>query len=155
MARKRRRFTAEFKARVVRPALREDKTLAELAGQFDVHPNQITEGKHQALETLPEVVGHRKAADAKVAQARESRLNEQVGKLQVELTWLKTKLDRLALTTKDGSGRCPGEDDVCSMCSQRVQCTNASDSRRVTHLGSERDHRGECRDGARQTQTGN
>jgi len=37
MAKKRRRFTAEFKARVVRAALREDKTLAALASQFDVH----------------------------------------------------------------------------------------------------------------------
>ena len=43
MAGKRRRFTAEFKARVVRAALLEDKTLAELAGLFGVHPTQITE----------------------------------------------------------------------------------------------------------------
>lgn len=43
MTQKRRRFTSEFKARVVRAALREDKTLAQLASEFDVHPNQITE----------------------------------------------------------------------------------------------------------------
>ncbi len=55
MAQKRRQFSAEFKARVVRAALREDKTLAQLASEFDIHANQITEWKRQALEALPEV----------------------------------------------------------------------------------------------------
>jgi transposase-like protein len=97
MAGKRRRFTAEFKARVVRAALREDKTLAELAGQFDVHPHQITEWKRQALDALPEVFGRRKAADAKAAEDQESRLYEQVGKLQVELEWMKKKARQLGI----------------------------------------------------------
>ena len=97
MAGKRRRFTAEFKARVVRAALREDKTLAELAGQFGVHPHQITEWKRQALDALPEVFGRRKAADAKAAEDQESRLYEQVGKLQVELEWMKKKARQLGI----------------------------------------------------------
>jgi transposase-like protein len=95
--RKRRRFSSEFKARVVRAALREDKTLAELAGQFDVHPNQITEWKRQALEALPEVFSRRKAADAKAAEDHEARLYEQVGKLQVELEWMKKKARELGI----------------------------------------------------------
>ncbi len=97
MAGKRRRFTAEFKARVVRAALREDKTLAELAGQFGVHGNQITEWKRQVLEAMPEVFGRRKEADAKAAADQESRLYEQVGKLQVELEWLKKKARQLGI----------------------------------------------------------
>lgn len=97
MTRKRRRFTAQFKARVVRAALREDKTIAELAGQFDIHPNQITEWKRQALEALPEVFSRRKAADAKAAEAHEARLYQEVGKLQVELAWLKKKARQLGV----------------------------------------------------------
>lgn len=97
MAGKRRRFTAEFKARVVRAALREDKTLAELAGKFGVHPNQITEWKRQVLEAMPEVFGRRKAADAKASEEHEARLYEQVGKLQVELEWMKKKARQLGI----------------------------------------------------------
>ena len=97
MAKKRRRFTAEFKARVVRAALREDKTLAALASQFDVHPNQITEWKRQVLESMPELFSRTKRADAKAAEEHESRLYEQVGKLQVELEWMKKKGRQLGI----------------------------------------------------------
>jgi putative transposase len=56
---KRRRHSAEFKAKVVLAALREDKTQNQLAGEFEVHPLQITHWKRQAVEALPGIFGAR------------------------------------------------------------------------------------------------
>ena len=49
----RRRFTADFKARVALEALRGDKTVQEIAAKHKVHPNQVSTWKRQAVDTLP------------------------------------------------------------------------------------------------------
>jgi len=64
MARKRRRFTAEFKAKVALEAIKGQKTVAELAGEYEVHTNQISQWTKQLLESLPEVFGRRREQDA-------------------------------------------------------------------------------------------
>ena len=98
MTQKRRRFTAEFKARVVRAALREDKTLAQLAKEYQVHPNQITEWKRQALEALPEVFSKkREHQQQQDQQALVDRLYRQIGELQVDVNWMKKKSRELGL----------------------------------------------------------
>ena len=88
----RRRFSAEFKARVAREALKEHKTIAELASEYEVHPNQITQWKKQLLEALPEVFSRRRESDRKAEEALKDRLYRQIGQLQVELDWLKKKV---------------------------------------------------------------
>ncbi len=89
---KRRQFSAEFKARVARAALKEHKTIAELAAQYDVHPNQISKWKKQLIDALPNVFSHRLASDRKDDEALKDRLYRQIGQLQVELDWLKKKV---------------------------------------------------------------
>lgn len=56
MKRPRRNHSAAFKAKVALAAIRGDRTLAELAAHFQVHPNQITQWKSQLLERAPGVV---------------------------------------------------------------------------------------------------
>ena len=61
--RARRNHSGAFKAKVALAALRGEKTLAELAQQFDVHPNQITAWRAQLLDGAAEVFGRRYSAE--------------------------------------------------------------------------------------------
>lgn len=88
----RRKFTAEFKARVALEALKGHRTVAELASEFGVHPNQISLWKKQFLETIPEAFSKRRDRDKKAQKDLTDRLYRQIGQLQVELDWLKKKL---------------------------------------------------------------
>jgi putative transposase len=89
---RRRRFSAEFKARVAREALKERKTIAELAAEYDVHPNQISQWKKQLLDAMPEVFSKRTANERAREERLKDRLYRQIGQLQVELDWLKKKV---------------------------------------------------------------
>ena len=87
----RRRHSAEFKAKVALAAIKSDKTLNELAKDFEVLPNQIITWKKQLLEGVTEVFSssrERKAADS---EADKAALYQQIGQLKVELDWLKKK----------------------------------------------------------------
>jgi transposase-like protein len=96
MARQQRNFSADFKTRVALEALREQKTINELASEFGVHPNLIREWKKHLLDELPQVFSSHKAAEEKTEVQERERMFHQIGQLQYELAWLKQKagLDR-------------------------------------------------------------
>jgi putative transposase len=87
----RRRHSAEFKAQVAAAALREQQTLNELASAYGVHPVQVAQWKKQALAGLPEVFAPRRGQARAEAEAQQAQLYEEIGRLKVELDWLKRK----------------------------------------------------------------
>jgi len=91
MVSKRRQLGAEFKAKVALAAVKGDKTLAELASEFEVHPHQITAWKKELLAALPEVFSRRRGRDRQEQEALTAQLYQQIGQLKVELDWLKKK----------------------------------------------------------------
>jgi transposase len=91
MAGKRKVHTAAFKARVALAALKGDRTVNELAGQFDVHPTLIHAWKKQLLAGAEEVFTSPAKAASADAEARQTELFEQIGRLKMELEWVKKK----------------------------------------------------------------
>ena len=80
--RPRRNHTAAFKAKVALAALKGDKTLAELAQQFDVHPNQITDWKTRLQESAAGVFGEEKAEQQ--VKVDVTRMQAKIGELTLE-----------------------------------------------------------------------
>lgn len=93
MKRRRRNHLPGFKAKVALAAIKNEKTLAELAEQFDVHPNQISEWKKQLLEQADSVFGsaqEHKSAD----EVRLKELHAKIGELTLENDFLAKALGR-------------------------------------------------------------
>ena len=90
MSRKRQLHQPAFKAKVAVAALKERQTVSELASQFSVHPTQIHQWKRQLLDGAETLFtsgepGRRRAAD----EPDPAELYEQIGRLKMELEWLK------------------------------------------------------------------
>ncbi len=91
MRRKRRNHSASFKAKVALAALRGDRTLAELAEEFDVHPNQISDWKQQMQDNAASVFdGHR----AKSKEPDLDVLHAKIGQLALENDFLEKALTK-------------------------------------------------------------
>ena len=91
MQNRRRRHSARFKAKVALAAIRGDKTIAELASEFEVHASQINKWKKRLLESSTEMFSDRPLRDQKYQEQLTDHLYQQIGQLKVELDWLKKK----------------------------------------------------------------
>ena len=91
MAGKRKVHTAAFKAQVALAALKGDKTVNEPAGHYGVHPTLIHGWKKQPATGAESILGGTAKAASADAEARQAELFEQIGRLKMELEWLKKK----------------------------------------------------------------
>ena len=96
MAAKRKQHTAAFKAQVALAAVKADRTVNELASQFGVHPTLIHSWKKQLLASADQVFGNGSKTVTADAEAEKAELFEQIGRLKMELEWLKKKVGPLA-----------------------------------------------------------
>lgn len=94
MSRKRRIFSGSFKAKVALAAARGDKTTAELASKFVVHASQVTAWKKQLLSGAAELFADGRGRQ-EATTAAEQELYEQIGRLKMEVEWLKKKSAQL------------------------------------------------------------
>jgi transposase-like protein len=96
MARKRRIFSGAFKAKVALAACRGEKTTAQLAAEYEVHVGQITAWKKQLLEGAAELFEDGRSKRAIEGAVDEEELYEQIGRLKMEVEWLKKKAAELS-----------------------------------------------------------
>jgi len=92
MMNKRKRYSADFKAKVAVEALKEQKTLSELANQYQIHSVQISNWKKQLLDGSALIFKNSTNNHQKKQQNLEAHLYQEIGRLKIELDWLKKKL---------------------------------------------------------------
>jgi transposase len=89
----RKRYTPTFKAQVVRELLTEEKTLAQVAAEYGVHPTQLIKWRSTALDGLPSLFARQDSTLALRTdyEARLATLYEEIGRLTTQVAWLKRK----------------------------------------------------------------
>lgn len=95
MSKKRRQHSPALKAQVGLEALKNIDPVHAIAAKHGVHPTQVSQWKREVAERLPEVFSRAPAEAAHEAQAREKELYEEIGRLKMQLEWLKKKVGPL------------------------------------------------------------
>ena len=91
MKRQRRQYSADWKAKVALEAIKGQRTVQEIASHYEVHPTLVTHWKKQLLEGAAEIFSNGKRAAADADEELKAELYQPIGKLQVEVDWLKKK----------------------------------------------------------------
>ena len=89
----RKQYPAALKVKVALAALKGDKTLAQLSGEFGVHAHQIQEWKKRLLAEAPAIFSTRRSHAEHEAEDLQAELYRQIGQLKVELDWLKKRVE--------------------------------------------------------------
>lgn len=90
----RKKFSAEFKARVALEAIRGQKTITQISSEYKVHSTQIANWKKEALSRLVDVFNHKVENAGEAHSKQMDQLYQQIGKLQVENDFLKKAVHR-------------------------------------------------------------
>ncbi len=86
---KRKNYTAAFKAKVALEAIRGERTVNEIGQSYDVHPAQVRQWKQEIVDGAASLFGEGRGPKSTDARASDDRLYAEIGRLKVELDWLK------------------------------------------------------------------
>jgi transposase-like protein len=91
MTARRKQHSAQFKFKIALEAAKGEQTRNQIASQHGVHPGQVTEWKQKLLREGTQLFGRQPAREAAAQASQEADLYEQIGRLKMELEWLKKK----------------------------------------------------------------
>jgi len=92
---KRKNYSKELKTKVALAAIKGNQTANEIASEFGIHISLVNRWKKEAIESLPSVFDNSQEKQSKEVEIERDRLYQKVGKLQIELDWLKKNTGHL------------------------------------------------------------
>ena len=87
----RKRYDSRLKVQVALEALKNQRTITQIASEYGVHPNMVTQWKQRLLEELPDIFNNKREKNKRDIETLQAELYRQIGQLKVELDWLKKK----------------------------------------------------------------
>jgi transposase-like protein len=91
MKRQRKQYSGDLKSKIAMEAVKGQRTIQEIASHHSIHPNQVTQWKKQLIEGAADIFSGGRDRAAAAEDEMKAELYQQIGKLQVELDWLKKK----------------------------------------------------------------
>jgi transposase-like protein len=96
MTTKRKQHTSQFKLKVALEATKNLKTRAQIASEFEVHATQVSQWKKELIENGPRLFETKRSKNDQHQSQHEAELYEQIGRLKMELEWLKKKSEQIS-----------------------------------------------------------
>jgi len=87
----RKSYDSRLKVQVALEALKNQRTIAQIASEYRVHPNMVTQWKQRLLNELPDIFNNKHQKNKQDNETLQDELYRQIGQLKVELDWLKKK----------------------------------------------------------------